>query len=190
VTDDAITAILDQLAAHAEQIMALDVRQAGHMAAVTSQLAALAARLDQQLAALVSHPGDCAHGPAEQDAGASATVPMRRWWKLDGRDRAEAIGDLREWVEQVYQPGYGQLAAALAPCWDQHTLCLYAIDILAGLWSVLYLAASRSPAMLTAQAEYQARILPALAEQMQAETSRCRHNLGRPPATGAVRRQP
>ena len=188
--DDAIVAILDQLAAHAEQISALDARQAGHMAAVTSELAALAARLDQQLAALASQPDDRGRGSAEQDADAATAAPMRRWWKLDGRDRAEAIGDLREWVEQVYQPGYGQLAAALALCWDQHSLCLYAIDILAELWSVLYLAASRSPAVLSAQAEYQARILPALVEQMQAETARCRHNLGRLPATGAIRRRP
>jgi hypothetical protein len=190
MTDDPITAILDQLAAHAEQISALDARQAGHAAAVTSQLAALAARLDAQLVPVAEpgvEPGDGQAGGRGTRPGAPA--PVRRWWKLAGQDRAEAIQTLRAWVEQVYQPGYGQLAAALAPCWDQHPLCLYAIDILAELWSVLYLAARRSPAMLSAQAEYQARILPALAEQMSAETTRCRH-LGPLPARGHGGRRP
>ena len=82
---------------------------------------------------------------------------------------------LRGWVDQVYRPGYGHLAAALGPCWPAHDLCLYVLDILSGLWSVLYLQPSRDPALLSAQAEYQARILPALAEQMRTETTRCAH---------------
>ena len=47
--------------------------------------------------------------------------------------------------------------------------------MLSGLWSVLCLQSERTAALLSAQAEYQARILPALAAQLITETSRCGH---------------
>ena len=40
---------------------------------------------------------------------------------------------------------------------------------------MLYLQPERTPRILSAQAEYQARILPALAAQLVTETSRCGH---------------
>ena len=91
----------------------------------------------------------------------------------------------RGWVEQVYQPGYGHLAATLGPCWPAHDLCLYGLDILAELWSVLYLQPRRTPGLLTAQAEYQARILPALAGQLRLETAHCGHTRPGTPARSA-----
>jgi hypothetical protein len=42
---------------------------------------------------------------------------------------------------------------------------------------VLYLQPERTPRILSAQAEYQARILPALAAQLVIETSSCGHTL-------------
>ena len=67
------------------------------------------------------------------------------------------------------------LFRSLAPCWEAHDLCLYALDILSTLWSLLYLQPDRTPGLLSAQAEYQARLLPAVAVQLQAETNRCGH---------------
>ena len=93
-------------------------------------------------------------------------------------------------MEQVYRPGYGQLAATLGPCWEAHDLCLYALDIASDLWSVLYLQPQRTPGLLSAQAEYQTRILPALAEQLMAETSRCGHTQTRTPLNGRARSTP
>jgi len=145
-----IAAILDQLAAHADRLRQLDTTQAAILTELTS----------------------LAETPAAEPPRAPAAA--RRWWKLAGDDRDQAIASLRAWVDQIYRPGYGQLAALLGDCWDQHPLCLYGIDILAELWSVLYLT-TRTPAVLSAQAEYQARILPALAEQMTTETRRCDH---------------
>ena len=49
---------------------------------------------------------------------------------------------------------------------------------------MLYLQPARTPAMISAQAEYQARILPALAAQLAAETTRCGHP--RNPAQASV----
>jgi hypothetical protein len=80
-------------------------------------------------------------------------------------------------VEQIYRPGYGHLAATLAPCWRSHDLCPYGLDILSDLWSVLYLQPERTLRTLSAQAECQARILPALAAQLVTETTGCGHTL-------------
>jgi hypothetical protein len=169
------------------------------------QVAALASRLTDIIPARgrAHGPDDRAHGhgegahghghPASQDEHASddqdgascAPAPTAQWWKLSGEERQEAIARLRAWVDQVYRPGYGHLAAALGSCWEQHPLCLYGIDWLVEMWSVLYLTGERGPAVLASQAELQTRLLPALAEQMQIETTRCEHTQ---PAPGSHHR--
>ena len=205
---DPVTAALDQLAAHRERIAQLDEREAGHFAGLSGHLteiadliagtgaivkdhAAMLARLeslDRQVAALAAQIAGNAADDGSPDGYRPGPAP--RWWKLTGQARQEPIAQLRAWVEQVYRPGYGQLAAALGPCWEAHDLCLYALDIAAELWSVLYLQAARTPGVLSAQAEYQTRILPALAEQMLAETHRCGHAQHRATANGAAGTQP
>ena len=184
---DPITAIVDQLAEHAEQITRLDTRQSEHHAAVskqlaelTSQAAALGRIVGEHAAALTSLAATSQPGP---DPDGYCPGPAPAWWKLAAADRSEPIARLRAWVEQVYRPGYGHLAAGLGPCWPAHDLCLYGLDIAAELWSVLYLQPARSPALISAQAEYQARILPALAGQLATETTRCGHR----PAPGYPR---
>jgi hypothetical protein len=146
---DPLTAALHQLAGHSEQITAL-----------TGQLAELTDLITQLI---------------PDDADSYQPGPAPPWWNLAPADRAEPLARLRAWVEQVYRPGYGHLAAALPSCWEAHDLCLYALDIAAALWSVLYLQPARTPALVSAQAEYQARILPALAAQLITETTRCGH---------------
>ena len=174
--NDPITAI-DQLAACAEQLTRLDTREAGHHTAISGRLAELTGQaaaighIVQEHAAAVAQL--TAPSQTDPDAGGYHSEPAPAWWKLTADDRHEPVTRLRAWVEQVYRPGYGHLAASLGPCWDQHDLCLYGLDIAAGLWSVLYLQPLRTPGLLSAQAEYQARILPALADQFRVETSWC-----------------
>ena len=134
------------------------------------EVAALATRITGFADALA---GEEDNGP---DAGGYRPAPTPRWWKLQGEARDEALARLRAWVEQIYRPSYGHLAAALGPCWDQHPLCLYGLDWLMELWSTLYLTEGREPSLLASQAEWQTRLLPALAEQMHLETTRCQHN--------------
>ena len=148
---DPLTAALHQLAGHSEQITALT----GQLAELTGLIAQLT--------------------PGDTDSGRYQPGPAPPWWKLAAADRAEPLARLRAWVEQVYRPGYGHLAATLASCWEAHDLCLYGLDIAAALWSVLYLQPERTPGLVSAQAEYQARILPALADQLRVETARCGH---------------
>ena len=185
---DPITAIVDQLAAHAEQLTRLDTRHADHHAAVsarlaelTGQTAALGHVVEEHAAALARLT---APSQADPDGDGYHPEPTPAWWKLAADGRQEPVARLRAWVEQVYRPGYGHLAASLGPCWETHDLCLYGLDILAELWSVLYLQPRRTAALVSAQAEYQARILPLLAEQLRNETNRCGHPRNHAPADG------
>src|SRR6266496_523264 len=149
--------------------------------------AAILARLESlygQVTALAA-PGGGVLPDGDADPSRYQPSPAPRWWKLAGQDRQEALDKVRAWVEQVYRPGYGQLAATLGPCWEEHPLCLYGLDVLSELWSVLYLQASRSPAVVSAQAEFQSRIVPAIAEQLMTETTRCGHAAARRPPNGA-----
>ena len=57
----------------------------------------------------------------------------------------------------------------------QHALCLYGLDWLMELWSLPYLAPERTAGTIASQAEWQTRLLPALAEQLYLETTRCDH---------------
>jgi len=208
MTSDPIPAILQQLAGHDELISQLDDREASHLVALTERLdeitglvtgiggtlhdqAAALARLedlDRQVADLAAQLAP--DRSAGQDPDRYRPGPAPRWWKLTAAERQQPVSRLRAWVEQVYQPGYGHLAATLGPCWETHDLCLYGLDILADLWAVLYLQPRRSAALLSAQAEYQARILPALAAQLMAETSRCGHARHRSYGPGPARSAP
>ena len=170
MTQDPITAALQQLADHHEQLTQLTELITGIGDTLREHEAALAK--------LAESP------PADTDPDRYRPSPSPAWWKLADADRAEPIARLHAWVEQVYRPGYGHLAAALGPCWDQHDLCLYGLDIASELWSMLYLEPARSPALVSAQAEYQARILPALADQLRIETNRCGHPRNPAPAGG------
>ncbi len=76
----------------------------------------------------------------------------------------------------MYRPGYGHLAASLGECWEQHPLCLYILDWLSELWSVLYLPPGRTAGTLAGQAEWHTRLLAAAAEQLARETRGCAHD--------------
>jgi hypothetical protein len=147
----------------------------GGMAGVLVQLAELGFRMKVLEDLLEEEPDLAGYRP----------VPAPRWWQLEGEERAAAIGRLASWVREVYVPSYGHLAARLPPCWAEHPLCLHVLDWLAELHCVLYLRRSRSSGTLAGQAEWTIRQLPAAADLMAADTSRCEHSRLR--VTGAVR---
>ena len=185
-SNDPITGLLDRIAAYREQVTRLDTREAEHHTALSGQLAELTDQAASIGRTLHDHTAALAQLTATSQAAAESDSycpgPAPAWWKLAADGRQEPVARLRAWVEQVYRPGYGHLAAALGPCWDQHDLCLYGLDIAAELWSVLYLQPGRNPGLVSAQAEYQARILPALADQLRIETNRCGHPRNPAPA--------
>ena len=193
-TPDPLPAILDQLAAAREHLADLDDREAAHYAELSGQLSQLLSMitaisrafaedtaalarldaLDQQVADLTRHLAGPGTDDSEDEEGFRPR-PAPAWHKLTGDERRAPVAVLRDWAEHVYRPGYGHLAAVLGPCWPQHDLCLYGLDIASQLWCALYLQPERSTGLLSAQAEYQARILPAIAAQLAAETTSCGH---------------
>ena len=191
MTPDPLTAALDQLAACREQLTGLDAREAAHHAELSGQLSQLVGMLttisrtladdtialarldalDRQVASILGR----LPGPEGDSEESYRPRPAPAWWKLSPDERRPAVAELRDWAEHVFRPGYGHLSAGLGECWAQHDLCLYGLDIASQLWCALYLQPARTTSLLSAQAEYQARILPAIAAQLAAETSRCGH---------------
>jgi hypothetical protein len=193
VTPDPVSAALDQLAAHGEAIAGLDAREAVHYGELSGQVAQLAGMLttlsrtlaedaaalarlddlDRQVTALARR---LPRPPGRDDPGRRPAAARPAGADLSDGGPAGRMGELRDWVERVYRPGYGHLAV-LGPCWPQHRLCLYGLDILRLLWSALYPGPGPDPGpdLLSARAEYQARVLPAIAAQLAAETTRCGH---------------
>ena len=183
-----LTAALLSIASHAERIGSLDYREAEHWAAVGDQLSAIATTL-AGLRGTVSDHGDILRSLEGLDVTVAALaaqltaltasggppktyqpIDSPRWWQLTGDEREAATDRLRAWVSTVFRPGFGILARSVADCWDRHDLCLYLLDILSELHSVLYLD-PRGKGTLSGQAEYMTRLLPAACELMALETS-------------------
>ena len=187
MTDTALANVVLQLTETTEKLAALE-RLVTTLGADIRQQADRTARLqvlEDALATLNARVADVL--PDEQGASrVYAPRPAPRWWNLHGEAREAEIGRLRGFVEHVYRPGFGHLAARLRPCWESHDLCLYCLDIAAELHAVLYLQSRRTVSLLNGQAEYATRVLPALADLMTAETrSGCQH-----PATANGRSLP
>jgi hypothetical protein len=178
VTGDALPQVVLQLTETAEKLASLerlvdqlgtDIRkqaeQAARLQAFEDALAVLAAKVSEVLP------------DAQGSPRVYAPRPAPRWWNLSRQAREAEISRLRGFVEQVYRPGFGHLAARLRPCWESHDLCLYCLDIAAELHAVLYLQGRRTVSVLNGQAEYATRVLPALADLMSVETrSGCQHH--------------
>jgi hypothetical protein len=200
---DGLTAVLLQLSGITQKLSDLDHRQAGDARQIRDKIAslttlvnglkgsvashdeALAAvgNLDRQVVELAARLAGPAPGSDGGPAGYQPSVPPRLW-KLDGAGRDDAITRLRAWVDQVYRPGYGYLSASLGECWEEHPLCLYVLDWLSELWSVLYLQPARTAGTLAGQAEWHTRLLAAAADQLAQETRRCHHAAPRNGAPG------
>jgi hypothetical protein len=204
--DDVLAAALIQIAGHAERIADLDGREATHhtetgklIASLGGRTDALGARfdavttilgrhatvinaidgIDRQVTAIARQLAELASSDEDDEGYQPAAAP--RWWHPRDPEKATATARLQAWVEHVYRPGYGFLAATLPPCWEHHPLCLYTLDWLSELWSVIYIGQQRTAGTLAAQAEWQTRLLPAAAAQMAREASGCRHMNGQPP---------
>jgi len=172
--------MLLKITQQAERLETLEQREASHHSENATALKALhdsLSHLDRQLATIADRLN---HLLPERQTGADLDDEhgrgrAPRWWQQDGDEREQAVAKLRAWVDEVYRPSYGHLAGALGPCWEQHPLCLFGLHWLMELWSALYVNDRGRTSTLASQAEWQTRLLPAVAEQMRVETSRCRH---------------
>jgi hypothetical protein len=196
---EGLTAVLLQLGGVTQKLAELGQRQASDTRELKERVTALAATvselkdttashaattaalddLDRQVAELAAAAADRDRDGGGDDRPGYQPPAAPKFWKTGGAARDQAIGKLRAWVEQVYRPGYGHLAASLGDCWDQHPLCLYILDWLSELWSVLYLAPARTAGTLAGQAEWHTRLLVAAAGQLARETRGCAHDTTR-----------
>lgn len=193
--DSGLSAALLQMSQFGERIALLDDREARNfrhvettLAAVSGALVKLQTAVDGQAAVLESLAGlgesvgllaaqvSELLPPPEDAPGRGYTArPSVHWWTIKNEERRKAVTRLDSWVEQVYRPYYGHLAAMLGTCWADHPLCLVQLDWLSELHSVLYFQPKRSASLLSAQAEFGTRIVPAVSEQFRFETNRCTH---------------
>jgi hypothetical protein len=181
--DSGLTAALLTLTQHAERLGQLETRVAANLQQCEIAAEGLAGGITD-LRTLVEQQGQLIEAlsqlvatvvPPDDDAGPGYKPrPPVHWWKISGGERRKAVDRLAAWVEQVYRPHYGHLATGLGACWQDHPLCLVGLDIVSELHSVLYFN-KRTASLLSAQAEYTTRIVPAFAEQFRAETSKCTH---------------
>jgi hypothetical protein len=183
-----LTAALLQLAELRGLLGQIDAREADHWSVIQQRLretaetlAAMAdsAGLAAELAGAVEDLDgrvDTLENPSPKGKG-YVPAPAPRWWDMSEEDRAAAIARLQAWVTDIYRPGMGKTAAKLAACWDQHPACLYILDWLSELWSVLYLQPSRTASLLAGQAEWWVRQLEAAADFMARETTGCDHRV-------------
>jgi hypothetical protein len=166
-----IAAALAQLAALQGEVADLADARARDAARLRAQAAALRRRT-RQLPATAARKAVRQQRRSSPGGGAYRPVPAPRWWQLQGRERVAGIGRLRAWVETVFRPGYGHLAAQVGPCWEEHDLCLYQLAWLSEMHAVIFLAPER---LLTSEADWHTRLLPAAVALMAEETGRCDH---------------
>lgn len=185
MTDDGLTAALLKITEHAERLGQLEasvtanldecqVATAGLAGAITdlSQLVEEQGRLIESVSDLVK---TIVPPSGDDPADRYELRPPVLWWKLSETQLRKEIDHLAAWVEQVYRPWYGHLATGLGHCWQDHRLVLVGLDVMSELHSVLTFQPKRTTALLSAQAEFQTRILPAFNEQFKVETGRCSH---------------
>ena len=200
--DSGLSAALLQLTQFGERIALLDDREARNFERVETTLTEMSAALanlktavagqaevlksldglSDSVALLAAQVAGLLPPPEDEPERGYTPRQCVHWWKLTEQARRKEVDHLAAWVEQIYRPWYGRLAAGLGSCWQEHPATLIGLEIVSELHSTLYFQPKRSPGLLTAQAEFQVRILPAMAEQFRAETSSCTH---RSPYQGA-----
>ena len=162
MTDDQITAALDQLAAQREQITRLDTREATHYATLTGLLAGLTARTGPDPARRRPQRLPARPGPV-----LVAAQPGRH-----GRSRSPGCGP--GWTRST-GPATATSPPPSARAGPPTTCACTPWTSPAACGRCCTSSPAATSALLSAQAEYQARILPALAAQLAAETTRCGH---------------
>jgi hypothetical protein len=188
---DATAAIVAQLAEQRERLGRLDAREQASSQALAQRLAEIeglvknavrdSAPLATRLHAVEGLAADLARKiadviPDDGPARAYKPSPTPQLWRLGDDARDRLVRKLSAWVQQVYRPVYGHLAARLPACWPEHDLAIALLDCLSEL-HLYYHLNKRTPGVLAAQGEFNARLLPALADLLAAECARCGHDV-------------
>jgi hypothetical protein len=161
--DSPLDAVLAQLAELRDQVTLMEAAQQRDQE-----------RLDQLAASL-----------KRKKAESYEPAPAPRWWQLSADERFDAVQRIRSWVDTVFRPGYGHLAAKLGGCWEHHDLCLYYLDWLSETWTVIHQPTTRDIGVLWTSADWHTRFLPSAVAILEAEAAACDHLPARSQQAGA-----
>jgi hypothetical protein len=135
------------------------------------ELGALLSQISSRIAEMKA-PARRGGSAASEDGEPYAVNQAPPWWQPGHERTAGTTARLRDWVEEIYRPGFGYLGKMLAECWDKHPLCVAYLDTLHEAWCLLYIP-PRDPKMVFAQLDWLTRPLLQAAEVMAAETRPC-----------------
>ena len=183
--DSGLTAALLTLTQHAERLGQLETGVAANLQQCEMATEGLAGAI-ADLRTLVEQQGQLIEAlsqlvaelvpPDDDDGPGYKPRPPVHWWKLERRRAAK--GRRRTWprgssrftgrTTATWPPGWAPAGRTTRCAWSASTSCP---SCTASCTS----SRSARHALLSAQAEYTTRILPAFAEQFRAETSKCTH---------------
>lgn len=182
VTTEQFTALQDQLT----QALALLQRTVARLDSQEMLLSGLSSTVSQDLVTLRREQDETGTRLDDISARFNRLFPpadprVRSYQAVRARDlrqmtpqESEAFGaGLREWVQRVLVRQLGYFAYMLPPCWEQHSLCLYALDKLAQAWNYDHGQPRRNRRDLDTQAEYFIRVLPGLLNMIVTEAKEC-----------------
>lgn len=112
--------------------------------------------------------------PEQPIAGVHRPPPSPRLNTMTPDEFSALLDRLNNWVDNIYRPQFGFLAAMLDPCWAKHGLCLRMLDVLSEIDLTDYIQPRRDRRKLDQQAEFYIRQLYTAANIMAEETADCR----------------
>jgi hypothetical protein len=144
---------------------------------IERKLAELGALLSQMSSRITEMNDSAGPGGGKNAGNSDSEAPYEvnqapPWWQPENERTVATTSRLRDWVDEVYRPGFGHLGKMLGDCWDRHPLCVAYLDTLHEAWCLLYIP-TRDPKMVFAQLDWLTRPLLQAAEVMAAETRPC-----------------
>lgn len=170
---EGLEAILTQFAGQAAKLALAEARIAA-LESVGDEVRKLSGQLaDLQLKAEL--------GSEEEGRAGHKPWPTPRWHELkDDKERAASLNRARAIVDQVFRPLLGHYGKQIGACWEQHPLSCITIEVASELYRYLFLSDRRSPAILSGQADYLGRVLPALLAIVHKDCGTCAEHAARP----------
>jgi hypothetical protein len=101
-------------------------------------------------------------------------APQLRWHELDQAARDQAVARIRAWVDTVYRHQFPR-AGDIAPCWQDHPVCVVLLDVLSQMHAALYHGTNRSWGVVHNQAELYVRFGREITALVHDELAGCKY---------------
>jgi hypothetical protein len=101
-------------------------------------------------------------------------APQMRWHELDAAGRAAAVARIGAWVDTVYRQQFPR-ADEIAPCWQEHPVCVVLLDVLSQMHAALYHGTQRSWGVVHNQGELYVRFGREITALVREELAGCKY---------------